>query len=89
MLDLLLYGKKFFQSLYILSMIINMSRVKKFLHFPQKIYQNLSIISILIFRLSLELFNTYVGTYYIIIFKKTIPSALDVSLPLFLTFDRL
>lgn len=62
MLDLLLYGKKFFQSLYILNMIINMFRVKKFLHFPQNIYQNLSIISILIFRLSLELFNTYVGT---------------------------
>lgn len=69
MLDLLLSGKKFFQSLYILSMTINMFKVKKCLHSSLKIYQNLSIISILIFSLSLELFNTYVGAYYIIIFK--------------------
>lgn len=87
MLDLLLSGKKFFQYLYIFSMTINMFKVKKCFHSSLKIYQNLIIVFSLVFSLSLELFNAYVGTYYIIIFKKTIPSTSDVSLPL--TFDRL
>lgn len=89
MLDLLLSGKKILPVFVYFKYDHKHVQGQKMLTFLAKIYQNFSFISILIFSLSLELVNTYVGTYYIIIFKKTIPSASDVSLPLFLTFDRL